>query len=528
MPPSPLDKRGLVLILAPLDGDTHAMAHVLGRGAFSVCICEDVQALAEMVDADSGVMIVAEEGLTKPGEAQRLADALRSQPDWSDLPVILLAAHGASEDNAWALVRGLETVGNITILERPLRRSTLVNAVSVALRARRRQYELRNHKAELERRVVDRTAELEESLRQLHARERLAALGTLAVGLGHDIANLALPIRMRLEPLLTDCSTQQGRDDVEAIGTALNYLTNLSAGLRMMAMDPTREVASGSVEDLAIWWAQAFGVLRGVLPKHVTLLGDFRSGMGVNMPAHRLTQAVFNLVQNAGEALAGSRAGVVKLSADRIERPGFPAMIRLHISDNGPGMAPAVVRRCFEPYFSTKGRAIATGMGLGMVRGLVESAGGNVQVQSELGVGTIFVLTLPPIATQAHAKAGSPHQPMGTRTALLSVVDPRMRAISLMLLEGLGLTVCTSLDDSPTYGVCVLQDEPRSGVEALLRRFSAAHVVLLHSPDSPDAQAWREHPRVTSLPRFCSPSALRDALLAGVQDRFAATSSDKL
>src|ERR1051326_5964071 len=220
---------------------------------------------------------------------------------------------------AWALARGLESVGNITILERPLRRSTLLNAVRVALRARVRQHELRAHKEHLESMVRERTAELGESLRQLHARERLAALGTLAAGLGHDIANLVLPIRMRLEPLATECSTDQAREDVAAIGTALSYLTNLSAGLRLMALDPARDAASGCVEDLASWWAQAVGVLRGVLPRHVKLESDLPQGLGVHIPAHRLTQCVFNLVQNAGEALADRQDGLVRVTAELLK-----------------------------------------------------------------------------------------------------------------------------------------------------------------------------------------------------------------
>lgn len=526
MSPAALDTRGLVLILAPLPGDAEAMAHVLGRSLFPVRICENVRAFAACFEAASGVLIVAEEALGIPGEAQRLADVLRAQPAWSDLPVILLASQGASDENAWALVRGLESVGNITILERPLRRSTLVNAVNVALRARTRQHELRAHKEHLERLVLDRTADLEESLRQLHSRERLAALGTLAAGLGHDIANLALPIRMRLEPLLTECATARAREDIDAIGTALSYLTNLSTGLRLMSMDPGREAGSGGVDDLSLWWAQAQGVFRGVLPRHVMLEGEFDPGMGVRVSAHRLTQAVFNLVQNAGEALAGSPNGLVRIRAERIDMPDGAPMIHLHVSDNGPGMGPEILGRCFEPYFSTKGRAIATGMGLGMVRGLVESAGGGVEVASQPGVGTTFTLRFQATFPGAHARPGLASRSSGARTALLSVADPRIHAISLMLLKGLGLSISDGTAESGAYDVCIVQDRPRAEVECLLKDSPSAHIVLVQTRAHPADQAWSGDDRVTTLPPASPPSALREALLAAVRERKPSTSID--
>src|SRR5205809_6148806 len=108
------DFRGPVLVLAPVDGDADAMGIVLTGGGFCVRTCEDVGSFTDSLTQDAGALIVAEEALTRFGEAQRLADALAGQPDWSDLPVILLAAQGTNEDTAWALARGLESVGNIT------------------------------------------------------------------------------------------------------------------------------------------------------------------------------------------------------------------------------------------------------------------------------------------------------------------------------------------------------------------------------------------------------------------------------
>jgi PAS domain S-box-containing protein len=224
----------------------------------------------------------------------------------------------------------------------------------------------------LEAIVAERTAELKASMMQLQAAGRLAALGNMAAGLGHDIANMVLPIRSRLELLQPMCHTEEARADLEAIDKSLTHLTNLSAGLRLMALDPARGGASSPVTDLAEWWYETQGVLRGMLPRSVRLAIDIdpsAAGTGVAMPRHQLTQAVFNLVQNAGEALSGRG----KRGRDRLA-PARPSKDKpRHDPDHGRRQRtrnrPGESRALFRTYFSTKGRAIATGMGLGMVRG---------------------------------------------------------------------------------------------------------------------------------------------------------------
>ncbi len=508
--------RGAILVLAPVDGDAEAVRHVLRRGGFGVRVCTDVAEFTGSLVRDAGAIVIAEEALAAAGSAGIFGEALAGQPDWSDLPVVLLARQGASEDSAWSLARELESVGNITILERPLRRSTLLNAVGVALRARARQHELRAHKEHLEWLVEERTAALTESLGKLQAQERLAALGTLAAGLGHDISNLVLPIRMRLESLSKERTTPDAVEDIAAIGTALGYLTNLSAGLRLMALDPQREGASMGVDDLSWWWSQAHGVFRGALPRGVRLTGELPPGVGVRMSSHRLTQAVFNLVQNAGEALAEApEGGEVRVVA---EGPGSGGrMVRLRVRDNGPGMTPEVVARCFEPYFSTKSRAIATGMGLAMVRGLAESAGGAVEVQSAAGRGAVFTLVLPVVERQGGlARASAARRTRGT--AALSVREKRTGAIAAMLLEGLELKVVVPSGAAPSEGdLWIAQDPPAIWVEDYLQQRPGRRVIVLESAREAGAHGWAGRDEVTVLPLSTPPSRLREALLTAAR-----------
>ena len=87
----------------------------------------------------------------------------------------------------------------------------------------------------------------------------------------------------------------------------------------------------------------------------------------------------------------------IRVVAEPIRNSSGYKSVRLQVIDDGPGMSPGVLARCFEPYFSTKGRAIATGMGLGMVKGIVEAADGTVAVHSTPGRGTPGMPSSPPV-----------------------------------------------------------------------------------------------------------------------------------
>lgn len=258
------------------------------------------------------------------------------------------------------------------------------------------EQELRGYRDELEKRVEERTQALAAAHANLRRVERMASMGTLAAGLGHDLANLMMPLGVRLEALASEPLSASAREDLEGIAGSLRYLRALSAGLRHMAADPTAPPPAEGL-DLAEWWVEAHGMIKGCLPRHVVLAADIPPGLPrVRESRAGLTQAVFNLVQNAGEVLAQARPGRVRVAAVLASTRHLGG-VELSVSDNGPGMAPEVAARCFEPYFSTKERAVSTGMGLALVRGTAEQAGGMVEVVSTPGGGTTFTLYFPPV-----------------------------------------------------------------------------------------------------------------------------------
>lgn len=295
--------------------------------------------------------------------------------------------------------------------------------------------ELRRHREHLETLVIERTAEVQEAHRREREHGRLAAIGTLAAGVGHDLANLLLPVRVRLDTLARIDLPPAAKDDLSQARAGLEYLQRISTGLRLMAADAERTGPGPAGTDLSEWWSEVEAVFRAGLPRGVGLKGRLGKGLAVAMPKHQLTQAVFNLVQNAGEAMDGAdverRLVTVRAAAGRAG--GGARTVEIEVADTGPGMPPDVLARCFEPYFSTKTRGIATGMGLAMVRGIFERWGGSITASSG-AEGTTFRIVVPEAEPAA----------VGERPICLAAVSPalgRPGDIATVLLEALGVAV---------------------------------------------------------------------------------------
>jgi len=144
--PSPsLERR--VLILAPTGRDAELTRGVLGEAGIRSTVCTDLASLASEIDAGAGMLLLSEEALASEVHLAYLGDKLMRQPPWSDLPILMLAHHGADSAQVRKAVR---TLGNVTLLERPVRVAALVTAALTALRARQRQYGAREHLQELD------------------------------------------------------------------------------------------------------------------------------------------------------------------------------------------------------------------------------------------------------------------------------------------------------------------------------------------------------------------------------------------
>ncbi len=162
-----------VLVLAPFGKDAVLVREVLERSGIPVGVVGNVAAIARSVGGGAGAAIVAEESLTEEG-IELLGRSVASQPAWSDFPLIVLTGGGATTPHTEMMVRSRTPMGNINLIERPLRPATLISIVRTAIRSRLRQYEIRDHLQERE--------QVEEELRRAHDElESLVEKRTLAL-----------------------------------------------------------------------------------------------------------------------------------------------------------------------------------------------------------------------------------------------------------------------------------------------------------------------------------------------------------
>jgi PAS domain S-box-containing protein len=312
------------------------------------------------------------------------------------------------------------------------------------------EHELRLHREHLQQLVEQRTAELDASQERLRLSERMASIGTLAAGLGHDMANLLLPVRVRLESLEAMGLPEPAMREIERIRASAEYLRKLSAGLRLLSVDPNTPANAESTH-LESWWSESEPVVRNALPRGVQLVSDLAPchDAPVAMSKAALTQVVFNIVQNSADAMRGSGAGTVSVSASCED-----STVRLEIADTGPGMTEEVRRRCMDPFFTTKPRGISTGLGLTLVYGLVRDAGGSIELDSAPGRGTRFALRLP-----LRQPTGA-SQERRRRRAWVDLRDARVRGYVKAELEHLDWEVRLGAAESAEDEDLVVVDAP--------------------------------------------------------------------
>ncbi len=288
---------------------------------------------------------------------------------------------------------------------------------------------LRRNREELEKALARRTEEVTRAQQVLAATQRMGALGTLSAGLGHDMGNLLLPIRLRLDAMERGELPPQQREHVSAIRAASTYLQRLANGLRLLTVDPKRHETHGACE-LSDWSGDASAILKAALPAGIGFESDLPPGpTWVRIAKPALTQAVFNLVQNAGEAMRARGTGLVRVGAALVD-----GAVHLSVMDDGPGMPPEVKARCMEPFFTTKTRAISTGLGLSLVFALVRDAGGEVRLDSTPGAGTTFTLVL----QKAEPAAA---RPSARGLAVVRVGRPHLRAFIQQQLRAMHFRV---------------------------------------------------------------------------------------
>ena len=423
-----------VLFLAPTDKDAAMTASILGRAGVTCASCADFVELCDQLESGAGAVMLPEEAVVVE-KYDRLTGWLSKQPPWSDLPVLVLARPGA--DSA-AVAQAMDRLGNVTVLERPTRVSALVSAARTALRARQRQYQIRDYLAALVRN--------QEALRDADRRkdEFLAILA-------HELRNPLAPIQNSLHFLkltsLPDTTAQratgvmerQVRHMVRLVDDLLE-ISRISRGkidLRKEPIELNAIVRSALETSRPLIDAAGQYLLLEFPPEPLMLEGDFV----------RLTQVVSNLLNNA--AKYSDAGGRIWLS---VRRDGDTAVIS--VRDMGRGIPPDKLTHVFELFMQVDQQPNRAhgglGIGLTLVKRLVEMHGGTIEGHSEgIGKGAEFTVRLPLSAVSPilESPANPPRTALAISRRVLIVDDNRDAAESLaMLLRHLGAEVTVAFN----------------------------------------------------------------------------------
>jgi signal transduction histidine kinase len=369
-----------VLILAPVGKDAAIAREVLAGHGLPGVVCTDLAALCQEWDRGAGVLLIAEEAVL-PDRLDCLSARIGEQPAWSDIPILVFLRGMATRQS----IDRLRELRNVTLFERPIRIPALVSTVNTALRARRRQYEVRDLMMEL--REANRAKddflaivshELRTPLDVIQGLSRVLALGHAAPGrlaAAAETIGRNVNVVTRLVDDLLDVARLQKRQ------LSLNVAPMDLAAVITASVDLVRPSAEG----------KGVRITTDLVPPDAAVQGD----------AVRLQQVVSNLLSNAVKFTPAD--GTVTLT---LRSAGGEAVIT--VSDTGVGVSPEFLPHIFEPFrqeHTTGSRHGGLGLGLSIVRQLVHLHGGTVSAHSHgPGQGTQLIVRLPlPVAVSGVA-----------------------------------------------------------------------------------------------------------------------------
>ena len=425
-----------LLLLLPTQRDCALTGDVLARDGINTHACSSPADLEVELERGAGAVFVCEEILAMGAHAV-LARAISRQPRWSDLPVLVLAREGSDSRQ---VSDALAQLGNVLLLERPLRLAALTSNVRTALRARERQYQIRSHLQDLAR---ARDAQIEAARRK----DQFLAM------LGHELRNPLAPVRNALHLLTADerlpagdlalCDMMKRQvDHMVRLVDDLIDVSRISRGTIVLRRDRV---------DVATVLCNAIDQSRPLIEagQHRLRFVPPASPLYVEADPVRLAQVFANLLNNAAKyAEAGGEITVDVTAVD--------GNVRVAVRDRGIGIEPEMLPHVFELF--TQGRRDAhrahdgLGIGLTLVRNIVEMHDGEVEARSEgRGRGAEFVVTLPLAASQSAPlevpKAPQPMTRGAAATRVLVVDDNADAAESMgMVLELLGLEHSVAFD----------------------------------------------------------------------------------
>jgi signal transduction histidine kinase len=420
------DLEARVLILAPVGRDAGLTRELLVRASIDCHVCPTMSRLIETLETTgAGALLITEEALDDR-EFSVFVTALEQQPPWSDLPVLLFAGGSGQEMSARA-IRSIETLRNVTLLERPVRVAAVLSSVRAALRSRARQYEVR-----------DLLVALHRSRAEAESANRLK---------DEFLATLSHELRTPLNAIL-GWTSMLARGQVDAsrlprIFEVLDRNAQSQAQLIADVLDVSRIITGKlqlhpGVVDLADIVARAMDAVRpAALGKGIQLTVKGSTNCTVHADAERLQQVFWNLLSNAVKFTPVGGSVDVDIARD-------PLMVTVRVVDSGVGIprefVPFVFDRFRQADQTTTRSYGGLGLGLSIVKHLTELHGGTVSASSEgPGRGACFEVRLPAHDAGADRRPSQSHAPsrvhLDGQSILIVDDDESTREVVTAVLE---------------------------------------------------------------------------------------------
>jgi signal transduction histidine kinase len=373
------------IIVTPTGKDGRLIASLLERQSMACHIAETLSAACDLIREGAGAAIISEEAF-RGGSIEPLLQVLHHQPSWSDFPVILLTVSGrvTSESERQRTLR--RPLGNIFLLERPIRPETLLSTLEIALRGRQRQYQIRDQ--------IQQYALAQQALLRS---EKLAVTGRLAASIAHEINNPLEAVTNLLYLMRAESSPQQTKRYLAEAEEELARVTEITKQTLRFYREPSMPSATA-----------VSTVLDSVLTLHgsrlrsanVTVQREVRSesAMVLSTPGE-LRQVMANIIGNATDAMRGGGRLRIRIS-DHTGCGKTRPYVSLTIADNGTGIPSDVLPTIFEPFITTKGET-GTGLGLWVTSEIIKRNGWKIRVRSSRNPGrsgTTFTIVIPKLA----------------------------------------------------------------------------------------------------------------------------------
>ncbi|MBI1759801.1 MAG: PAS domain S-box protein [Acidobacteria bacterium] len=271
--------------------------------------------------------------------------------------------------------------------------------------------------------------------------QRMESIGSLASGIAHDLNNALAPILMALHTLQQRFTDQNSQHWLSLIRKSAERSRDLVDQVLTFARGASGERLPLDLDELLLDLA---GILKETLPKNVKLEANVPDNLWpLTGDKTQIHQVLMNLCINARDAMPAG--GLLTVKAENVQlkqedvwtyegvKPG--PFVRVTVTDTGTGMSPEVIDRIFEPFYTTKEPGKGSGLGLSTASGIVRGHGGYIEVKSEIGKGSRFIVCLP-------ADVEADQQPEEPAALILAVDDePTLLEVTTATLETAGYRV---------------------------------------------------------------------------------------